>query len=329
VTSTVSILIPAYNAERFVGAALRSALDQSWQNTEIILIDDGSTDQTFAVAKQYASAKVKILRQENRGAAAARNSALREAQGDFLQYLDADDLLNPDKIREQVLLLQQHPSYVSVSSAMYFYDGEDPKAGLLERSGAVDSDDPVQFLMQLLGSDGPTRTIPYGAWLTPRAVADAAGPWDEVRSPDDDGEYFARVVLASQGVRTSHSGCYHYRRFRQGGSFSTTWSESNLRGRLHSLDRKAECLLARTQDAKAYRALANRYMDLAFVAYPDFPQVTNEALRKAREIGGTDYVPPFGTWKGDALKTLLGWKTARRLNATYHRLAKHMRASSQ
>src|SRR5437899_4565602 len=72
----VSILIPAFNAERFVGAALQSAVNQTWANTEIILVDDGSTDKTFAVAKQYEGAKVKIMRQDNRGAAAARNTAL-------------------------------------------------------------------------------------------------------------------------------------------------------------------------------------------------------------------------------------------------------------
>jgi glycosyltransferase involved in cell wall biosynthesis len=327
VTSTVSILIPAYNAERFVGAALQSALDQTWPSTEIILVDDGSKDQTFAVAKRYESVKVKILRQENCGAAAARNAALREAQGDFLQYLDADDLLSPDKIREQILLLQEHADCLSVSSAVYFFDGENPDTGLLERSGAVDSDDPIQFLAQLLGSEGSTRTIPYGAWLTPRPIADAAGPWDDsVRSPDDDGEYFARVTLASRGIRASHSGRYYYRKFRQGGSYSTTFSESNVRGRLHSLNSKASQLLARTQDPKAYLALANRYVDLAFSAYPQFKNVSQEALQRAKEMGGTDYIPPFGTWKGDLLRKFIGWKAARRLNVTYHRSIDRMRA---
>ena len=328
-TSKVSILIPAYNAERFVGAALQSALDQSWPNTEIILVDDGSKDQTFAVAKQYESAKIKILRQENRGAAAARNVALHQAQGDFLQYLDADDLLSAGKIAEQVPLLQANPNCVSVSSAMYFYDGEQPGAGLLERSGAVDSDDPVQFLAQLLGSEGPTRTIPYGAWLTPRAVADTAGCWDDsVRSPDDDGEYFARVTLASSGIRASQTGCYYYRRFRQGGSYSTTYSESNLRGRLHSLDSKARNLLARTQDPKTRRALSNRYAELGFNSYPEFPALAQAALQKAKELGGTDYIPRFGTWKGDLLRRMLGWKAAKRLNASYHRTANRVRAIS-
>lgn len=328
--STVSILIPAYNAERFVGASLQSALDQTWPKKEIILVDDGSKDQTFSVAKRYESANVKILRQENRGAAAARNSALLEAQGDFLQYLDADDFLSPDKVREQVLLLRNYPNCVSVSSARYFFDIEDPGAGLLERSGAVDSDDPVQFLAQLLGSEGPTRTVPHGAWLTPRSIANAAGPWDDsIRSPDDDGEYFARVVLASQGVRASATGCYYYRRFRQGGTYSTVFSESNLRGRLHSLNSKAGYLLARTQDPKAYRALANRYVDIAFNAYPEFPALTEQAQKKATEMGGTDYTPPFGTWTGELLRKVLGWKAAKRLNAAYHRTAQRMRVPNQ
>lgn len=327
VTNTVSILIPAYNAERFVGAALQSALDQTWPNIEIILVDDGSTDQTFAVAKHYESAKLKILRQENRGPAAARNTALREAQGDFLQYLDADDLLSPDKIREQVLLLNGNPGYLSASEATYFFDGQDPDAGLLERSGVVDSDDPVEFLMRLFGSEGRMGSVPCGAWLTPRSVASLAGPWDDSGFHlDDDGEYFARVVLASRGIRASNSGRYYYRRFKHRRSYSMRYTEFSMTGALHSLNRKAMHLLARTNDERARRALANRYVDLAFTTYPAFPKLTEEALNKANELGGTDYIPPFATWKGELVRRLIGWKAARRLNVSYHRTVDRMRA---
>lgn len=325
-TSRVSILIPAYNAEHFVGAALQSALEQTWPHTEIILVDDGSKDETVAVAKRFEGSKVKIVRQENRGAAAARNTALREAQGDFIQYLDADDLLSPDKIREQLEILERYPGYLSVSSARYFFDGENPHTGLLERSGAIDTNDPVHFLARLLGSEGRAGTVPYGAWLTPHSIAEIAGPWDDsVRSPDDDGEYFARVVLASRGIRASKTGCYYYRKFRQGGSYSTTFSESHLRGRLHSLDSKARNLLARTQNPRVYRALANRYVDLAFSMYPQFPELTERALQKAKQMGGTDYFPRLGTWKGNLLMRVLGWRTAKRLNASYHRTLNRMR----
>jgi len=318
-TSTVSILVPAYNAERWIGAALESALQQSWPHTEIIVVDDGSTDRTFAVAQRIQCAKLKVLQQENRGAAAARNAALREVQGDFIQYLDADDLLSTNKVEEQVLLLQSHPECLAVSPSFYFYDGQNRDSGLDERSGVMDSDDPVKWLTELLGPDGPFGTVPYGAWLTPRSVAERAGPWDDsLRSPDDDGEYFARVVLASRGIRGGTTGRYYYRKFRQGGSYSSTPSEELLWGRLHSLNCKAKGLLARTSDSRARRALANRYLDLAFGAYPSFPELTNQALSQAQEMGGTSYTPRFATWKGNLLSRVLGWKATKRLNAAYH-----------
>jgi glycosyltransferase involved in cell wall biosynthesis len=287
------------------------------------VVDDGSTDQTLAVAKRYESARVKVMRQENRGAAAARNTALREAQGDFLQYLDADDLLGADKIQEQLALLRERPDYLSVSPAVYFFDGKDPDSGLVESSGAVDTDNSVKWLIEFLGPDGPFGTVPCGAWLTPRSVAERAGPWDDsIRSPDDDGEYFARVVLASHGIRASKAGRYYYRKFLQGGSYSTTYSEVLFGGRLHSLNCKAKWLLARTSDPRAYRALANRYLDLAFGAYPAFPRLTDEALRKAHEMGGTDYIPRFGTWKGNLLSRVLGWKATKKLNSAFHQNAR-------
>jgi hypothetical protein len=162
--------------------------------------------------------------------------------------------------------------------------------------------------------------VPYGAWLTPRAIAERAGPWDDsIRSPDDDGEYFARVVLASRGIRGSKDGRYYYRKLALGGSYSSTRNEALFWGRLHSLNCKAKWLLARTSDRRAYRALANRYVDLAFGAYPSFPKLTDEAVRKAQKMGNTDYRPRFGTWRGELLRHLVGWKAAKRLNAAFHR----------
>ena len=98
----VSILIPAYNAERFLAETIRSALHQSWPHKEIIVVDDGSKDNTLALAQSFASTGVKVVAQPNQGAAAARNHLASLAQGDYLQWLDADDLLSADKIARQV-----------------------------------------------------------------------------------------------------------------------------------------------------------------------------------------------------------------------------------
>src|SRR6516164_1602620 len=98
----VSILVPAFNAEAWIADTMRSALAQTWPRKEIIVVDDGSTDQTLAVARQFVSKDLAVVSRENHGAAATRNHALSLSQGDYIQWLDADDLLSPDKIERQM-----------------------------------------------------------------------------------------------------------------------------------------------------------------------------------------------------------------------------------
>ena len=97
----VSILIPAYNSEKWIADSIRSAVAQTWQPKEIIVVDDGSKDQTLSIAKQFESDSVRVFSQKNQGAAAARNNAFSMSHGDYIQWLDADDLLAPDKIARQ------------------------------------------------------------------------------------------------------------------------------------------------------------------------------------------------------------------------------------
>src|ERR1700677_199622 len=106
-TPLVSILIPAHNAQKCVAETIRSALAQTWSRKEIIVVDDGSTDHTLAVARRFESESVKIFASKNQGAAATRNYAFQFSQGEYIQYLDADDLLAPDKIERQLGALRK------------------------------------------------------------------------------------------------------------------------------------------------------------------------------------------------------------------------------
>src|SRR5205809_7171536 len=117
----VSILIPAYNAERWLAETIRSALGQTWPNKEIVVVDDGSRDRTLSIARQFASKCVSVVTQENQGASAARNRAFELCQGDYIQWLDADDLLARDKIVKQMEVAEAGQSKRTLLSAAWGY----------------------------------------------------------------------------------------------------------------------------------------------------------------------------------------------------------------
>lgn len=113
----VSIVVPAYNAVRYLPEALASARATGWPRIEMLVVDDGSTDDTVAVAEREWPG-VRVFRQANAGPAAARNRALREATGDYIAFLDADDLWPADKLHVQVGALERHPEYVAAVGYM-------------------------------------------------------------------------------------------------------------------------------------------------------------------------------------------------------------------
>src|SRR5580704_15422021 len=102
----VSILIPCYNAERWVAQAIESALAQTWPEKEVIVVDDGSTDGSLGIIKQF-EARIRWETGPNRGGNNTRNRLLELARGEWLQYLDADDYLLPDKVGRQMKFLEQ------------------------------------------------------------------------------------------------------------------------------------------------------------------------------------------------------------------------------
>ncbi|MEP3685462.1 MAG: glycosyltransferase family A protein [Ekhidna sp.] len=103
----VSVIIPAYNAASTIGRAVKSVTDQTFNRLEIIVVNDGSTDDIFEALEPY---QVHVVNQSNQGAAAARNHGGRVASGELLAFLDADDFWHPDKLRKQVYAMQKHPT---------------------------------------------------------------------------------------------------------------------------------------------------------------------------------------------------------------------------
>jgi len=125
----VSIVVPTYNRGGVISQTLDSALAQSYPRTEIIVVDDGSTDATADAVAPYLG-RVKYIRQANQGLAAARNTGHTASRGDYIAWLDSDDLWNREKLALQVAFMQQHPDHLLIASDFSAFDA----AGLFEAS---------------------------------------------------------------------------------------------------------------------------------------------------------------------------------------------------
>jgi glycosyltransferase involved in cell wall biosynthesis len=128
----VSVIIPTYNAAQYVARAVDSALAQTYSPVEVIVVDDGSTDNTVQVLEPYNS-KIHYLYQPNAGQAAARNRAIRQSSGDFYAFLDADDMWQKDKLEQQIPVLLSNPKLGLVHSNFDYLDEKTGKTFTISR----------------------------------------------------------------------------------------------------------------------------------------------------------------------------------------------------
>ena len=127
----VSVIMPAYNNERYLSQAIESVLHQTCIDYELLIIDDGSTDRTGDIAKGYRAkhpGRVRYLLQENKGPGAARNAGLREAKGEYIAFLDADDMWEEKKLEKQMAVFEASPETGLVYSDFYYIDKDNTMA---------------------------------------------------------------------------------------------------------------------------------------------------------------------------------------------------------
>ena len=305
----VSILVPCCNAAPWLAATLESALAQTWPQCEILVVDDGSRDDSLALARRFEARGVRVFAQPNAGASAARNRALREAHGDFFQFLDADDLLAPGKIAAQLALLAGRPPAALATCAWGRFTADPAEARFVDDAVFRDFA-PLDFLV-LAGTTG--AMMHPSAWLVPRAVAERAGPWDESLSLNDDGEYFCRVALAGTELAfCAAPDAKSYYRSGLPGSLSQRRGEPARRSQFRSHELVAQHLLAAENSARTRRAIAETFQRFIYDFFPSPPDLMRAAAARVAEFGGSTQPPPMGP-KTSALARLLGWKNVWRL----------------
>jgi glycosyltransferase involved in cell wall biosynthesis len=303
----VSILIPAYNAEDWIADTVESAIAQTWPRKEIIVVDDGSNDRTAELARRFLSKEVTVASIPNQGAASARNHALRLSQGDYIQWLDADDLLAADKIERQLGALGEGDGrrlLISSPWAPFYYRTR--RARFVYNSLCQDLS-AVEWLLKKMGENLHMQTA---TWLVSRELTEAAGPWDTRLFVDDDGEYFCRVLLASRGTRFVPETGVFYR-----------VTDSNRLSFIGNSDKKKEAMvlsmklhihyLRSVEESERVRKACVAYIQTWYLNfYPERPDLAGELQGMAAQLQGCLAEPRLG-WKYGWMKPIFGWKAAK------------------
>jgi glycosyltransferase involved in cell wall biosynthesis len=304
----VSILIPAFNAEAWIADTLKSAISQSWPRKEIIVVDDGSSDQTLAVARRFASEDVMVVTQENQGAAAARNHAMSLSQGDYIQWLDADDLLSSDKIEKQMQAVNEiHSNRMLISSGWGYFAYRNHRARFCPTSLWCDLS-PVEWLLHKLNENLHMQTA---TWLTSRELANTAGAWDVRLLGDDDGEYFCRVILASEGIRFVPGPKVFYRITPSTRLSHIGQSDKKKEAQLLSMRLHVNYIRSLEDSDRVRTACVTYLQNWLLNFYPERSDLVNEMEQLAGSFGGRLNVPTL-RWKYSWIRPLFGWGPAKR-----------------
>lgn len=282
----VSVIIPLHNGAGCIEATLQSVLSQHYSHLEVLVVENGSVDNGIEVVRSINDRRVVLFTIPEANAALARNYGFRNSSGQYVMFLDADDLISPDKIALQVSLLQANSGeYVASCGWAKFWSHPMEAKPVAQKVWTIR--DPVEWCCTAFTGGGMMIT---GCWLIPRSVIDRAGLWNPRFSLHDDGEFMCRVLLASEGNLYCGEVMLYYRQSigslsRQ--NHSRKAAESAL-GVYHSY---RDTLLARHDIPEVRWALTHNYATFLYTYHPLFPDLLLEAKKGISDLGITH--PPI------------------------------------
>jgi glycosyltransferase involved in cell wall biosynthesis len=302
----VSILIPLYNAEPYIAETIQSVMNQSYPNIECIIVDDGSTDNGLAIAREFENEQIRVLSQKNKGASATRNKAFENCTGELIQYLDADDLLHPDKIKLQVEEYHKHNNPNILLSGTWGRFTLDKNQVIWEQQMLNKSYyQPINWLIDSWNGLGMAQP---GVWLTPRVLIEKAGPWDKSLSLNDDGEFFCRVLLQAKAIQFVSDSKVYYRS-NMSTSISQSRSDKAKRSELNSYILYCTHTLLNNEKIELRKALANNFIHYTYQYYSSDKALAKQAISEFNKLN-VGKMWPLGGKRFKQFAGIIGFKNA-------------------
>jgi glycosyltransferase involved in cell wall biosynthesis len=303
-TPQVSVIIPLHNNEAHIVEAIESCFWQSHDNFEVIVVENGSSDASYSKVAALNDVRLQLYQIETPNAAAARNYGFRQATGDYVMFLDADDVLAKNKIESQLKVLAQKPEgWVASCPWAKFTNNIQESLIIQQRVWEVKS--PLDWCVSSWTGGG--MMIP-GCWLIPKQLIAKAGLWNERLSLHDDGEFMSRVLLASNGNIFVEETVVYYRQVA--GSLSRQNSDFKAANSALAVYKSYEQSILALHDCHETRqALAYNYRRFIYEFYPNHKDLINKARKRLSQLEVSP-LPIVGGKKFIMLAKLIGFNSA-------------------
>lgn len=300
----VSVLIPLYNAEKYIAETIQSVLHQTYKNIEIIIVDDGSTDKSFEIAKEYESPNIIVAQQLNRGPGGARNKAFELSSGNYIQYLDADDLLSENKIETQLNELLKYGDDTFVLGDMAEFYSTTASSKRIHHDYIQNYENPIEFLVNYWSHKGMIGTHTF---LISRNAVISAGIWNEKWILNEDGEFISRLIATSNTIIYTPDTIAYYRKSNVN-SLNSHRTEQHYLSQLESFS-SYKSLAQKFNNTHLFHALAIKYSRLLYYLYPSYPNLRDDIIKRLNELGYSKPIP-LGSKKITFFMRLVGYKNA-------------------
>jgi glycosyltransferase involved in cell wall biosynthesis len=304
----VSIIIPAYNAQNTIAETIHSILKQSFSDFELIIVNDGSTDDTEKVIQTFSDKRIKYFDQINKGQCAANNFGLSKSEGKYIKFFDADDVMNDKHIEAQYEKIKNSTTSLASCKWGRFYDDDYRSAKFVAELVWAN----LSSIDWLKTSLSQRHSMMGGClWLIPKVILDKVGGWDDRLSLNNDFEFSVRVLLGAENVVFADEALFYYRTGVPNSLSLTTSTKSYYDAYLSNL-MGCKYLLAVDNSKFVQSLCANRFQEWVYTIYPSNREIVKK-FESQIDLWGGSKISLEGGKVLKELSKLFGWKIAKKI----------------
>ncbi|GHB37120.1 glycosyltransferase family 2 protein [Mongoliitalea lutea] len=310
----VSVIIALYNAEKYIEETLKSVTHQTYSNIEIVVVNDGSSDNSVEVIERMAIPNLTLYTVQNSGQCAASNFGIKKASGELIKFLDADDILDHRVIENMVLKWKENPNRLVFGPWRYF--SNNPEHSLASNYFFFkDYSFSLDWYIEVLKTS--EAMLAGWMWLIPKSILEKSDGWDERLHLMNDFEFSTRLILNSDGIGFATEAIHFYRKGLTN-AMTSKMNDKIAMSIFTGVNTACENILLVEDSIRTRAAFSNQFQKWVYHLYPSQKSIVRLMESKIKELGGSELTPEGGKIF-QLLIIILPWKFVRYIQWVLHK----------